>query len=82
VPAREPADRVLAARIGALSLHAQGKTNTEPARAAFRARFEREVDPNNELDPAERARRAELARKAFYAKLALKSAQARRKAAA
>lgn len=67
------------ARIGAYSLHAQGKTNTAPARAAFLRRFEDEVDPDHELDPAERARRAGHARKAYFARLALKSAQARRK---
>jgi hypothetical protein len=42
------------------------------------AKFERQVDPNNELLAAERAKRAESARKAFYAELALKSARARR----
>jgi hypothetical protein len=50
---------------------------TEPARKAFMARFEREVDPNNELAPTERARRAEHARKAYFARLALASARAR-----
>jgi hypothetical protein len=44
------------------------------------AKFEREVDPENILDPAERARRAEYKRRAHMQRLALKSAQARRKA--
>jgi hypothetical protein len=65
--------------MAAHTLHAQGGTNTGPARAAFASRFEREVDPDGILIPAERARRAEHARKAYFTRLALKSAQARRK---
>lgn len=55
---------------------------TAPARAAFLAKFDPEVDPEVELDSDERARRAEHARKAYFARLALKSAQARRRALA
>ncbi|HUG31440.1 MAG TPA: hypothetical protein VMM14_00995 [Acidimicrobiia bacterium] len=77
-----PSELSQRARLGAHSLHAQGKTNTEPARKAFLERFEREVDPDGKLEPAERARRAEHARKAYFTRLALKSAQARRKAGA
>src|SRR5690606_34011712 len=55
---------------------------TAAARAAFAARFEREVDPEGKLPPAERARRAQLAKSAFYRRLALKSAQVRRARAA
>jgi hypothetical protein len=40
-----------------------------------------EVDPDRELPEAERFRRAEHAKKAYFTRLALKSAQARRKAA-
>lgn len=72
-----PAERILRARIGALSLHAQGKTNTGPARAKFLARFETEVDPEGVLPNAERQRRAQAARKAHFARMALKSAQTR-----
>ncbi len=54
---------------------------TAPARRAFDERFERQVDPDGSLPPAERARRAGHARKAYFGRLALKSAQARRKAA-
>jgi hypothetical protein len=50
---------------------------TAPARAAMQARFEREVDPNNELLPEERAKRAQNAKAAYYKRLALKSAKAR-----
>lgn len=77
---RTPAERSLRARLAAHSLHAQGGTNTEPARKAFLERFEREVDPDNKLSPKERARRAEHAKKAYFTRLALKSSQARRKA--
>ena len=66
-----PEQRILRARIGAYSLHAQGRTNTGPARAAFLAKFEAEVDPDNKLPPQERQRRAAAARKAHFAKLAL-----------
>jgi hypothetical protein len=50
---------------------------TSPGRAAFMARFERQVDPDGQLDPAERARRAEHARRAYFLSLALKSSRAR-----
>ena len=72
----------LRARIAAFSLHAQGGTNTGPARAAFMDRFQREVDPEGVLPEAERQRRAEYARKAYFGKLALKSAKARSRRAA
>lgn len=75
----------LAGRIGAHESWARTEdrsARTRPAREAFMARFEREVDPGGVLPPAERARRAEHARKAFYARIALKSAAARRRRAA
>lgn len=75
-----PSERTLRARLAAHAQHAQGKTNTKPALAAFLNRFEREVDPDGTLDPKERARRAAHARKSYMTRLALKSAQARRKA--
>ena len=52
---------------------------TAPARSAFNARFEREVDPEGRLPLEERRRRAEYARKAYFARLAYLSAKARRK---
>lgn len=70
-------ERRLRARLAAYSQHAQGKTNTGPALAAYNARWEREVDPDGVLPPEERARRAELARKAHYTSMAFKSARAR-----
>jgi hypothetical protein len=68
------------ARMAAHALHAQvpdAAAHTAPARAAFLARFEREVDPDGVLDRRERARRAEHARKAYFLRLALASAHAR-----
>jgi hypothetical protein len=70
---------VLRAKIGAFSLHAQGGTNTRPARRAFLARFETEVDPERVLPEQERQRRADCARKAYFARLALRSVETRAK---
>ena len=69
----------LRGRIGAHVVHARYDAHeiTANARAAFLARFEREVDPDQILAPAERVRRALHARKAYFARLALKSARAR-----
>ena len=53
---------------------------TANARAAMLTRFEHQADPDGTLLPAERARRAEHLRKAYFQRLALKSAQARRRA--
>lgn len=74
-----PAERTLRAKIGAFSLHAQGGTNTAPARKAFLSRFEREIDPEGVLSELERQKRAEFARKAYFARLRLKSAQTKRR---
>lgn len=76
-----PAERVLRARLAAHSLHARlgdETAHTAPARHAFLARFEREVDPRGELPVEERHRRAEHARKAYFTRLALASVKARR----
>ena len=72
-------ERSLRARIGAYSLHAQGGTNTAPARRAFLRRFLAEIPAD--LPEDERLRRAALARRAHFSRLALKSAQARRRRA-
>lgn len=74
-----PSERKIRARIGAFSLHAQGGTNTSPARAAFMAKFELEVDPEGFLPEAERQKRAKAAKSAYFERLALKSAQTRSK---
>ncbi len=75
-----PAERSMRSRIGALTAHARGSTNTGPARAAFLSKFEREVDPGGTLEPTERARRAEYARRAHFTRLALAASMKRRKA--
>lgn len=80
MPALTPAQRALRATIASECSWANTSdpsARTAPGRAAFNARFEKEVDPDGILPPKERARRAEHARKAYFARLALKSAQAR-----
>lgn len=72
--------RALRARVAAHAQHAQGKTNTAPAREAMRQKFEDQVDPGRVLPPDELARRVQHAKKAYFGALALKSAVARRKA--
>lgn len=74
-----PEQRSLHARMAAHKLHAgrDSREITAPARAAFLARFEDQVDPDRKLRPEERARRAEHARKAYFTELALRSSKAR-----
>jgi len=69
----DPERASLLGRIGAHRLHAthDSRAVTAPARSAFLARFEREVDPDRVLPPDERARRARHARAAYFARLAL-----------
>ncbi len=73
--------RSLQGRIGAYAMHSRNDSRvvTAPARAAFLARFEDEVDPDRELPEAERLRRATMARKAYFARLAYQSSVARAK---
>lgn len=66
------------ARLGALAVHARHdpRATTAPGRAAFLARFEREVDaadPEGKLDPVERARRVVYLRRLYFARLAYRS---------
>jgi hypothetical protein len=67
-------------RIGGLTAwaHNDAETMTGAAHRGFRARFEREVDPEGILPPAERAARAERARRAWMLTLAARSAAVRR----
>jgi len=67
------------ARVAAYRMHSMHdpRDTTREARAAFLAKFEREVDPDNRLPEPERRRRAEAAKKAYFNALALKSARAR-----
>jgi hypothetical protein len=60
MPSPNPEDRALVARIAAAERW--GRTTdrtaaTAPARAGLRAKFAREVDPDNQLDDADRERR-------------------------
>lgn len=83
MPATDPQTRALVGRIAAVERWAHTPDRsaaTKPARDAMDAKFERLVDPDNQLDPTERARRAAYKRTAYFQRLALKSAQARRKA--
>jgi hypothetical protein len=76
-----PEQRVLRARTAAYaqwSREPDPSTRLAPARKAFLARFEREVDAAHpDLDPKTRARMVEQARKQYFAALALKSSKAR-----
>tara|TARA_R110000824_G_scaffold210771_1_gene396630 strand:+ start:12 stop:428 length:417 start_codon:yes stop_codon:yes gene_type:complete len=78
---RAAARRSTIGKLGAASLHAQGKTNTGPATKAFMARFEKQVDPDGILHPEERAKRAAHAKSCYYLQLSRKSVLARRKKA-
>jgi hypothetical protein len=75
-----PSERTLRARLAAHTLHAKRdpRQTTAKSRAAFLARFEREVDPDRALDPTERRRRAMQARRAYFTRLALAAVEARR----
>lgn len=67
-----PTQRSQRARIAALARHSRtdGRDATQPAREAFLARFERQVDPDGRLDPQERARRAEAAKREHFQRMA------------
>jgi hypothetical protein len=75
-----PGEQSLRGRLAAHVLHARrdSRETTAKGRAAFLARFEREVDPAGELDPSERHRRAMHARRAYFARLSLAALEARR----
>lgn len=75
-----PAQRSQRSRLAAQTRHAQGRTNTVPARAAFEQRFIDQVDPDRTLPEAERLKRAEAARSAHFTRMALASSKARRRA--
>lgn len=78
-----PEQRRMRASIAALARWSK-EDPTENARrgqAGLLARFEREVDPNNELPEAERLRRAEAARRKHMTQLAFRSSKSRGSAA-
>ena len=74
-----PEQRQLRARMAAHVLHSRidSTAHTQPARRAFLARFEDQVDPERALPAEERSRRAEHAKRAHMQALAMKSAKAR-----
>jgi len=59
---------------------ADRNARTRPARQAFLAWFEREVDPDGKLPPAERGRRAQHALRAYMLRPAKRSVIPRRHA--
>lgn len=75
-----PEDRSRRARLAAAARWAKHDRHkgTQPARDAFLARFEAEVDPEGQLDPAERATRAEQARLAYFRRMAWEREQRRK----
>ncbi len=79
-----PVERRLLGRQGGLNrVLAMGRDeSTEAARAGFKAKFERQVDPDGTLDEIERAKLADLALRSWMARLGLASAKARRAASA
>jgi hypothetical protein len=74
-----PSERSLRSRLGGLTTAARGHVNTGPAREAFLAKFEAQVDPDGTLGPQERARRAEAARRLHMSRLAYRSVRSRSK---
>lgn len=76
-PPLTPTGRRLRAQAAAHAQHSAGRTATTVARAAWRTRFERQVDPEGVLPEAERQRRAYHAMRSYMARLALRSLQAR-----
>lgn len=78
----DPVIRRQVASIGGLTRWAfeDPSAQAERAKRNIEERFLREVDPDGVLEPDERARRATRLKSAYFKRLALKSAQARRRA--
>jgi len=68
-PHKDP-ERVRLGRLGALTVHARGRTNTGPARAAWEARLAADAGIPDDAPAAERARRMEYALRARMTRLA------------
>lgn len=64
-------ERVRLGRLGALTLHASGKTTTAAARAAWEASVAAEFGISDELDPRERDRRMGAAMRARMTRLSM-----------
>jgi hypothetical protein len=83
VSARTPEDRSLVAQIAAAERWGRTPDRTAataPARAGLRAKYAREVDPDNQLDDAERERRVDSLMRAHMLRMSLAAKNARRKA--
>ena len=76
----DPTEMARRGRLGARATHSRHNPQslTSAARAAFLARFEREVDPDGVLPERERRQRARQALRTHMTRLALQSAEARR----
>jgi hypothetical protein len=75
-----PEQRSMRARIAARAQHAQGKTNTAPARRNSPNSVEywaRQVDPDGTLPEAERLKRANHARLEHMTRLSFEASKAR-----
>lgn len=68
--AQKDPERVRLGRLGALTLHASGKTNTAPARAAWEAQLATDFGIDDSLTADERRRRLDLAMRARMSRLA------------
>ena len=75
----DPEEMARRGRIGAHVTHSRHDSRelTRPAREAFLAKLELEVDPDGVLPPEERRRRAEHLRRAHLARASLAAARAR-----
>jgi hypothetical protein len=76
-------ERKQRAKIGAYAMHAQGKTNTGPARAAGEQRFitlaaAEAAERGEQISEQELRRRALALRKLFFARIAFQSIKARK----
>jgi hypothetical protein len=75
-----PSERTIRARLAAHEQHSRYSPHetTAAGQTAFRARFEKQVDPDGVLPVEERARRAQSALRAHMTRLAFYSARNRR----
>jgi hypothetical protein len=67
-PGKDP-KRVRSGRLGALSVHARGRTNTGPARTAWEAKLAAEAGITEDVSPGERERRYKYALRARMIRL-------------
>jgi hypothetical protein len=69
-PRRKDPERVRTGRLGALTVHARGRTNTGPARVAWEAALAAEFGITHDLDEDERRRRMAAAMRVRMVRLA------------